>query len=108
MKILKRQNKLDVYNRIEISKKALHHNADFFRQRSGLQIIPVIKSNAYGHGIQQVTEALSHAAFPLLAVDGYFEAQKIRKITKIPVLVMGMIKPGDFKKIKTNNMVYLL
>ncbi len=102
------KKKLDTYNRIEISKEALLHNAGFFRRRSGLEIIPVVKSNAYGHGIEVTARALADGNFPLIAVDGYFEAQKIRKITKIPVLVMGMIKPGDFKKIKIKNIEFVV
>lgn len=93
-----RHNKLDVYNRIEVSKSALLNNARFFKKRTGLKIIPVIKSNAYGHGIELVAEALKNEDFPLVAVDGYFEALKIRKITKTPILVLGMLKPGDYQK----------
>lgn len=106
MRTLRRHRKLDVYNRIEISKSALLHNADFFRRESGLQIIPVIKSNAYGHGIELVAQALDGGDFALIAVDGYFEVQKIRKFTRAPILVMGMIKPGDFKKIITKGMEF--
>jgi alanine racemase len=108
MRVLKRHNVLDVYNRIEVSKRALLHNADFFRSKTGLQVIPVIKSNAYGHGIKLVAEALNVRNFPFLAVDGYFEALKIRKMTKTPILVMGMIKPEDFKKIRTSNIAFVV
>lgn len=108
MRVSGRHNAIDVYNRIEISKKALLHNTEFFRSRSGLQVMPVIKSNAYGHGIELVAKALEYGNFPFIAVDGYFEALKIRKITKAPILVMGMIKSGDFKKIKTRNMVFVI
>lgn len=106
MPSLKRQNSIDVYNRIEVSKKALLHNAKYFRRRTGLTVIPVIKSNAYGHGISLVAEALKEGDFPLLAVDGYFEAARIRRLTDKTILVMGMIKPGDFKKIRTKNIEF--
>ncbi|HET7673053.1 MAG TPA: alanine racemase, partial [Candidatus Saccharimonadales bacterium] len=105
---LRRHNSLDVYNRIEISKNALLHNAGYFRRISGLEVMPVIKSNAYGHGITIVVEALKSGHFPLLAVDGYFEAGKIRRITDKPILVMGMLKPGDYKKIKTKNIEFVV
>lgn len=102
------KRKIDVYNRIEISEKSLLHNAEYFRQKTKLQIIPVIKSNAYGHGITPVSKALSRGDFPMVAVDGYFEAQKIRKLAKHPILVMGMIKPDDFKKINTKNIEFVV
>ncbi len=108
MRLPRRSSGLNVYNRIDISSKALLANAEFFRTRTGLQIIPVIKSNAYGHGLEQVAEVLDGGKFPFLAVDGYFEALKIRKITSKPVLVMGMIKPEDFKNIRTKNISFFV
>lgn len=102
------KSKLEVYNRIEISKHALRDNAEFFCSKSGMQIIPVLKSNAYGHGLELVAKALHGLDFPFLAVDGYFEAQRLRKVTKAPILVMGMIKPENISRIKIKNTIFVV
>ncbi|HTE57854.1 MAG TPA: alanine racemase [Verrucomicrobiae bacterium] len=105
----KLQRSYEVYNRIEISKSALTHNAEFFGQHSGLQIIPVLKGNAYGHGIQQVATALKGEWFAYIAVDGYFEALKVRAHNpRQPILVMGMIKPQNFPKLKFRQLAFVV
>lgn len=96
------------HNRIEVSRSALLHNFDLFTRTSGKQVIPVLKGNAYGHGIRQVAEALKDRKFPYIAVDGYFEALRIREVSNQPVLVMGAIKPQNFKHIKYDNFAFVV
>lgn len=99
----------EVYSRVEVSKAALLHNAEFFSQHSGLQVIPVLKGNAYGHGIEQVATALKGERFPYIAVDGYFEALKVRRHNpRQPILVMGMIKPQNFPKLKFHRLTFVV
>ena len=89
-------NEYDVLNRIEISRAALLQNLDIFQKiRPNIGVIPVIKANAYGHGLSVVTSILNDADCTFLAVDGYFEASKIRDITKHRILVLGYIKPDN-------------
>src|SRR4051812_30098596 len=97
----------DVHNRIEVSGGALRHNLQLFAGRSGLAVIPVLKGNAYGHGIEIVARALRSQKLPYIAVDGYFEAQRIRNVSRQPVLVMGAIKAGNFKHIKYQNFTFV-
>ena len=96
------------HNRIEVSKSALLHNAALFAHLSSKQIIPVLKGNAYGHGIEQVATALKGGSFPYIAVDGYFEALRIRKVSRQPVLVMGAIKPENFTKLKYDHFAFVV
>ncbi len=99
----------DVYNRIEVSRSALLYNVEFFQRETNAQIIPVLKGNAYGHGIKQVATALKPERFPYIAVDGYFEALKVRSFNgRQPVLVMGMIKPHNFAKLKTRGLTFVV
>lgn len=84
-------------NRIEISRSKLIHNFNMIQlQNPNTSIIPVLKSNAYGHGLKQVSTALNSVDCDLVAVDGYFEAVKIIDITNHHILVMGYIKPVNF------------
>jgi alanine racemase len=86
----------------------LLHNVEFFRSKSNARVIPVLKGNAYGHGIEQVATALKNADIPYIAVDGYFEALRVRTFTKTPVLVMGMIKPQNFPKLRLRNFAFVV
>jgi len=95
-------------NLIEVSKTALLHNFDMFADLSGQQIIPVLKGNAYGHSIELVAAALKDRSFPYIAVDGYFEALRIREVSKQPVLVMGAILPENFARMKYDNFAFVV
>ena len=96
------------HNRIEVSKSAILHNVELFEGLSGQQVIPVLKSNAYGHGIRQVTKSLKGKKLPYIAVDGYFEALRVRQVSNQPVLVMGAIKPQNFKRIRYDNFAFVV
>lgn len=102
------QHSYDVYNRIEVSKAALLYNIDFFHKKTKLQIIPVLKGNAYGHGIEQVATALRSRRLPYIAVDGYFEALKIRSVSRQPVLIMGMIKTQNIPKLNFDKFTFVV
>jgi alanine racemase len=102
------QKKFATHNRIEVSKSAILHNVELFERLSGQRVIPVLKSNAYGHGIQQVAEALKGKKLPYIAVDGYFEALRIRQVSNQPVLVMGAIKLQNFKRIRYDNFAFVV
>lgn len=100
--------RLDTYNRIEISKAAILDNVVFYENISKGPIAPVLKANAYGHGISQLAAALKTKNFPFIAVDGYFEALELRSLSKAPILVMGAIKPAEYKKLKLANIAFVV
>ena len=79
-------------NVIEIKKDHIIHN---FRHIQSLQphqtIIPVVKSNAYGHGLPQICTILntfSNKELPLIAVDSYPEYQIVTDTTDKNILVL--------------------
>jgi alanine racemase len=83
-------------NHIELSRANMLQNVALVqRQHPGAEIIPVLKGNAYGHGIEQVAEILHSSPVRWLAVDGYFEAAKIRDVCKQRLLVLGYIRPEN-------------
>ena len=98
----------ETHNRIEVSRAALVHNLHLFRELTNKQVIPVLKGNAYGHGVVPVANALKGQNIPYIAVDGYFEALRIREVSKQPVLVMGAIKPENFAKLKYDNFTFVV
>lgn len=63
----------------EISIKALKHNLQFLKKTSGTDIMPVLKANAYGHGIIQMAKILRQQKIKYLGVATVGEAILLRK-----------------------------
>ena len=105
----KTKRPLFVYNEITISRSAILYNFDFFQKlHPNGYAIPVLKSNAYGHGIEQITEILRARSFPYIAVDGYYEADVVHRVSNQPVLVMGAIHPSNFEKISFKRVAFVV
>jgi alanine racemase len=69
--------------KITISKERLLHNFSAFQKLTpDWQIAPVLKSNAYGHGLTQIASILDkhrkQLRLPFLIVDSYYEAIILR------------------------------
>lgn len=96
-----------VQNWIEVSRSAVLRNYDLFA-RDNASVIPVLKGNAYGHGIEIVADILKARSMPYIAVDGYYEALRIRKVSAQPVLIMGAIAPDNFTRIKYDNFAFVV
>lgn len=96
------------HNLIEVSQAALLHNLRLFTQISQKPVIPVLKGNAYGHGIELVATALKSASIPYIAVDGYFEALRVREVSNQQVLIMGAILPQNFKHLKYDRFSFVV
>lgn len=120
LSLLKRLLKIGSYqplNKVIVSKDNLIFN---YKYLSGLQkdikIAPVLKSNAYGHGIAQVGQILDSIAgsekskdfiaslqndktgVPFYCVDSLYEAYQLKKAqVKTPILIMGYVSPESLK-----------
>jgi alanine racemase len=83
--------------RIEIAAAALDHNLRELRALLSpkVDLLAVVKANAYGHGLDLVAPRASLRA-DWLGVHGAEEARQLRRlgITK-PLLVMGFVPPGE-------------
>lgn len=80
-------------NRVEISSRYLRDN---YRELSsisyGMKVIPVLKSNAYGHGLVEVGRIVDELKAPFLCVDSLYEAYSLHKAgIKSKILVMGFV-----------------
>ncbi len=96
-------------NEIEISKNALLHNYKYLSKLSDVPVAPVLKSNAYGHGIEIVGKILDTVAPPLICVDSIYEAyQLLNAKVKTEVLVMGYVSGENLsvKKLPFSFSVY--
>lgn len=62
------------------------------------EIIAVVKSNAYGHGLVPVSKTAVKAGVKMLAVINIEEASALRKSgIKVPVLILGPIDKNEIK-----------
>lgn len=87
---------------VEISRDALKHNLEYFLKLSEVKsqngssnylrgIAPVLKANAYGHGLVEVARIVDGLhGVRFLVVDSYYEALRLRNENIIsPILVIG-------------------
>lgn len=99
----------ETLNRIELSRTALLHNLAYLQELYGSKyVIPVLKANAYGHGLEQVVKILEDTEVPYVAVDSYHEALQVRAMSDLDVLVMGAILPENFTKIDIRHVSYVV
>ncbi len=96
-------------NTVELSRSAMLHNFDYLKRLYRADhVIPVLKANAYGHGLESVLDILSEREMPYVAVDGYHEALEVRAVSDFNVLVMGPVLPENFKKVDTRHTAYVI
>ena len=97
----------DSLSYIEISKENLIHNIKQFRGllKGKTKIAAVIKANAYGHGDMEVAEIVSPYV-DYLQVDSIEEAERIKKVSKKPILIFGYLNEDGIKRaIKINAII---
>ena len=105
--------------RAEISYKKLESNFNRIKQhlakssgRKKVKICGVVKANAYGHGIREISEKLISLGADYLGVANYDEAIKLRAtIPDANILVFGTLihsklKPAAYvSKLQRNNLI---
>ena len=84
---------------IEISRENLIHNIKQFKNllKKGTKIATVVKANAYGHGDKEVVKIVNPYT-DYFQVDDIEELERIRKVTKKPVLVFGYLNEEGLTK----------
>src|SRR3989344_5801018 len=106
-----RRRKFTPLNTIYISKKRILDNYKYLANfKKGISIAPVLKSNAYGHGLKEVGKILDCVGAPFFCVDSLYEAFQLNTHAKIetPILIMGYIHPKSLsiKKLPFSYAVY--
>ncbi len=91
----------DVIERLtwcEVSADALRANLGEFRRLIGptCRLGPVVKANAYGHGLVPVSRVLASAGADLLCVNDLWEASALRDAgLTLPLHVLGRVPPAQ-------------
>ncbi len=80
---------------VAISKENLLHNFRTYKEAYPDQAIaPVLKSNAYGHGLVVIAELLDKEDIAFFMVDSLYEADMLRKAgIRSRIVVMGYVRP---------------
>jgi alanine racemase len=90
------KNSRHTYAEIDLS--AIVYNYHLLRARvgSGIDLLAVVKANAYGHGAVAVSRALADIGVSMFAVASIDEAAVLRHAgIDQPILVMGVVLPGQ-------------
>lgn len=79
---------------LEIDLGALENNYRILREATGTPVMPVVKANAYGHGLEEVTKTLEKAGAQWVGVARIEEALLLRKAgIHMNILVLGFTPP---------------
>ncbi len=82
--------KYKTLNIIEINAQNIIANFNFLKGLQGAaEIFPVLKSNAYGHGLKETCQILNKTEAPMVAVDSFPEAQIVYRYFRKKVLILG-------------------
>ncbi len=85
----------------EVSLDALRNNLLILRQMVGpeIQIMTVVKADAYGHGLRQTAALLMQSGTDIFGVANLTEARNIRKVGKgWPILLLGACLPSELEQ----------
>lgn len=100
---------------VELDKKAIAHNFNLFKKIVSKKnnkrpkeqktiVMPVVKSNAYGHGLVIFSKELVKLGAEFLGVDSFEEALELRNAgIKTRIMVFGYTTPAYFKEASEKN-----
>ena len=90
-------HRYEALNRLEISRTNLRKNYRYLASLNRkIKVAPVLKSNAYGHGLVTVAKILDPLNPPFFCVDSIYEAYELYKAgIKSKILIMGYINPKN-------------
>lgn len=79
------------------------------RQYPHLFLAPVLKSNAYGHGILQIARILDKEPVAFFVLDSLYEAMILRHDgRKSPILVIGYTSPENINNSKLSDVAFTI
>lgn len=105
----KKFSKYEPLVEVVIKQKNLQHNLKTFQESlpKGMQIAPVLKSNAYGHGLLTVAQILAKEPIAFFVVDSLYEALMLRKNgVKNAILVIGYTSGKNISNYADRSMTF--
>lgn len=96
--------KYPTLNRLEIIANNLLANLKYLQSiKSEAEIIPVLKANAYGHGLKEVVKILNQENIKRVAVDSFPESQIVSTYFKAKVLIIGEMSKEAYSYLAFKN-----
>ena len=98
-------------NIIYVNKNQLIKNYQYLKSiNKNIQIAPVLKSNAYGHGLVEIATILEKEKdTPFLVIDSHFEMRALRSAgIKRPLLVIGYVQPEIISRSNIKNVSFTI
>jgi alanine racemase len=89
-----------VLNQVVVDQSALIHNYRYFQKlHPQAAIAPVLKANAYGHGLPEVAGIIDRQlTAPFICVDSLYEAYQLhRRRIRTPILILGYTDPVNYQ-----------
>jgi alanine racemase len=81
---------MDPRIQVRIFKERIVHNLEVFRDAQKLPVAPVLKSNAYGHGLIEVGKIVEEQNVPFICLNSLGEAEALRAAgVRTPLLILG-------------------
>ncbi len=104
---------------VRISHSRLIHNLqEFIKIAPEGRVAPVLKSNAYGHGLIEIARILEdsrskiqdpRSLIPFFVVDSYFEALSLRsKGIRTPLLIIGYTRPEIIARARLSHVSFTI
>lgn len=95
---------------VRVCKDSLRKNREAFQSAfPHLGIAPVLKSNAYGHGLVGVACILDNEGVPFFCVDTYAEALILRNEgIRTPILILGYSLPDNIRRCSLPNVAFAI
>jgi alanine racemase len=91
---------------IEIDSKILKNNIKIIKSKlKDKKLMAVVKSNAYGHGAEIVSEMASKSGADFLGVMNVYEALNIRKRSKKPIMILAPSLKDDIETCVKNKFI---
>lgn len=101
--------KYEPLNHIEIIKKNILDNFVLLKEaQPGAEIFPVLKSNAYGHGLKVMCQILNDTAAKMVVVDSFPEAQIVYKYWRGRVLILAEMPVEVYKHCRLDKTEFVI
>ena len=90
---------IEPMNHIYISKSNILYNYEYLQSlKPYANLFPVIKSNAYGHGIDQILQIYKWLPIKYIVVDSFPEYNIVMRHSDFNVLLLGETLPVNYKE----------
>ena len=99
------RNQEDFLTKVYIHKESILHNLKTYQKTyKGANIAPVLKGNAYGHGLKEIAQIVGSQDIPFIVLNSYEEVVTLRNegITA-KVLLIGYTPPKHIRENKLEN-----